>query len=180
MWLGQCYTINKWLVVVIVQSLSQVRLCDPMKCSMLGFSVQNYLPEFAKTHIHWVSDAIQQCQALLPFSSCPQLFKASGSFPVSQLFTSGSQSIGVSISPSVLPVNIQDWSPLGWTRWITLQSKGLSGVFYSTTVRKHQFFSAQPSLWSNSHIHTWLLEKPQLWLDVPLSAKWCLGFLYAV
>ena len=112
-----------------------------------------------------------------PFSSCPQFFPASGSFPMSQLFTSGGQSIGVSVLPSVLSMNIQDWFPLGWTGWISLQSKGLSGVFYSTVVWKHQFFSVQPSLWSNSHIHTWLMDKPQLWLYRPLSAKWCLCFL---
>ena len=81
-----------------------------------------------------------------PFSSCPQSFPASGSFPVSQFFASGGQSIGVSASASVLPMNIQDWSPLGWTGWISLQSKGLSRVFSNTTVQKHQFFSAQLSL----------------------------------
>ena len=135
-----------------------------MKCSMLSFSVQHYLPEFAQTHIHWVGDAIQQSQALSPFSSCPQFFPASGSFPMSQLFTSGGQSIGVSVLPSVLSMNIQDWFPLGWTGWISLQSKGLSGVFYSTVVWKHQFFSVQPSLLSNSQIHTWILGKSKLWL----------------
>ena len=98
--------------------------------------------------------------SVIPFSSCLQSFPASGSFPVSQFFTSSGQSIGVSASPSVLPMNIQDWFPLGWTGWISLQSTRLSRVFYSTAVWKHQFFSAQPSLYSNSHIHTWLLEKP--------------------
>ena len=105
-----------------------------------------------------------------PFS-CFQSFPASGSSPVSQLFASGGQSIGVSASASVLPKTIQDWFPLGLTGWICLQSKGLSRVFSNTTVQKHQFFSFQPSLWSNSHIHTWLLEKPQLWLYGPLLAK---------
>ena len=98
--------------------------------------------------------------SVIPFSSCPQSFPASGSFPMSQFFASGGQSIGVSTSTSVLPVNTQDWSPLGWTGWICLQSKGLSRVFSNTTVQKHQFSSAQLSLWSNSHIHTWPLEKP--------------------
>ena len=98
--------------------------------------------------------------SLIPFSSCPQSFPASGSFPMSQLFASGGQSIGVSALTSVLPMNTQDWSPLGWTGWISLQSKGLSRVFSNATVQKHQFFRAQLSLWSNSHIHTWLLEKP--------------------
>ena len=94
-----------------------------------------------------------------PFSSCRQSFPASGSFPMSHFFTSGGQSTGVSASASVLPVNIQDWFILGWIGWISLQSKGLSRVF-NTTVQKHQFFSTQPSLQSNSHIHSWLLEKP--------------------
>ena len=90
--------------------------------------------------------------------SCPQSFPASRSFPMSQLFTSGGQSIEA--SALVLPMNIQGWFPLGLAGLISLQSKGLSIVFSSTTIWKHQFFSAQPSLWSNSHIHTWLLEKP--------------------
>ena len=92
--------------------------------------------------------------------SCLQSFPASGSFPMSQFFTSGGQSIGVSASASVLPMNIQDWFPSGLTGLISLQSKGLSRVFSSTTVQKHQFFSTQLSLWFNSHIHIWLLEKP--------------------
>ena len=94
------------------------------------------------------------------FSSCLQSFPGSGSFPVSQFVASGGQRIGVSASASVLPVNIQDWFPLGWTDWISLQSKGLSRVFSNTTVQKHQFFGAQLSSQSNSHIHTWLLGKP--------------------
>ena len=98
--------------------------------------------------------------SVVPFSSCPQSFPASGSFQMSQLFESGGQSIGVSASASVLPMNIQDWSPLGWTGWTSLQSKGLSRVFSNTTVPKHQFYCAQLPLLSNSHIHTWLLEKP--------------------
>ena len=84
--------------------------------------------------------------SVIPFSSCPQSFPASGSFQMNQLFASGGQSIGVSASTSVLPINTQDWSPLGWTGWISLQSKGLSRVFSNTTVQKHQFFSAQLSL----------------------------------
>ena len=106
----------------------------------------------------WCHSTISSSVVL--FSSCLQSFPASGSFPVSQLLASGGQSIGVSASSSVLPMNIQDWFPLGWTCWISLQSKGLSRVFSNTTVQKHQFFSAQLSLWSNSHIHIWLLEKP--------------------
>ena len=97
--------------------------------------------------------------SVVPFSSSPQSCPASGSFQMSQLFASGIQSIGVSASTSVLPVNTQDWSSLGWTGWISLQSKGLSRVFSNTTVQKHQFFGAQFSLQSNSHIHTWPLGK---------------------
>ena len=86
-------------------------------------------------------------------------------------FASGSPGNGASASASVLPMNFQGWFPLGLTGWISLQSKGLSRVFSNTTVQKHQFFGAQPSLWYNSHIHTWPLEKPQLWLNESLSAK---------
>ena len=118
--------------------------------------------------------------SVVPFSPCFLSFPASGiliirethsSFPVSQLFTSGGQCIKASVSPSVLPMNIQSWFPLGLTGLISLQSNGLSRVFSNTTIRKHQFFGTQPSLWSNSHNGTWLLEKPQLWLYRPLSAK---------
>ena len=97
--------------------------------------------------------------SVIPISSCLQSFPASGSFPVSQFFPSGGQRIGVSASVSVLPVNIQDWFPLGLTGWLSLPSKGLSRVF-NTTVQKHQFVGTQSSLWSNSHNHTWLLVKP--------------------
>ena len=98
--------------------------------------------------------------SVVPFSSCPQCLPASKSFPMSQLFVWGGQSTGVSALASFLPKNTQDWSPLGWTGWISLQSKGLSRVFSNTTVQKHQFFSTQLSWPSNSHIHTWPLEKP--------------------
>ena len=97
--------------------------------------------------------------SVVPFSSCLQSFPASGFLLMSQLFTSGGQSIGASASASALSMSIQDWFPLGWTGWISLLSKGLSRVFSNTTVQKHQFFGAQPSLWSNSHICTRLLEK---------------------
>ena len=101
--------------------------------------------------------------SVIPFPSCLQSFPASGSFPVSQLFTSGGQRIRA--SASVLPVNIQGWFPLGLTGLISLLSKGLSRVFSNTTVWKHHFFGAQPSLWSNSHICTWLLERPRDWIN---------------
>ena len=116
----------------------------------------------------WYHPAISS--SVVPFSSCPQSLPASGSFTMSQLFAWGGQSIGVSALASVLPMNTQDWSPLGWTDWI-LQSRGLTRVFSNTTVQKHQFFGAQPSSQSNSHIHTWPLEKPQPWLDRPFVGK---------
>ena len=117
-----------------------------MSHSMPGLPVPHQLLEFTQTHVHWVGDAMQSSSSVVPFSSCPQSFPASGSFPMSQFFALGDQSIGVSASTSVLPVNTQDWSPLGWTSWISLQSKGLSRVFSNTTVQKHQFFGVQLSL----------------------------------
>ena len=99
---------------------------------------------------------------VVPFSSCLKSFPASGSFPICQFFASGDQSIGASTSTSILPMSIQDLFPLRLTGWISLLSKGLSRVFFNTTIQKHQFFGTQLSLWSNSHIHLclWLLEKP--------------------
>ena len=134
----------------------------PTDCIIAGFAVHHQLPELAQTHVHQVSDNPTISSSVVPFS-CLQFFLASGYFPVSHLFASGSKSIGASASVSVLPMNIQKWFPSGWTGWISLQSKGLLRVFSNTTVQKHQFFSSQPSSQSNSHIHTWLLEKPWLW-----------------
>ena len=132
----------------------------PMDCSMPGFLVYHKLSELAQTHVHWVGDAIQPSHPLsspsLPALNLSQhqgLFKwVSSLHQVAKYWTSA----------SVLPVNIQDWFPLGWTGWISLQSKGLSRVFSNTTVQKHQFFGTQLSLWSNSHIHTWLLKNRSL------------------
>ena len=129
--------------------------CDPMDYSTPGFPVHHQLPELAQTHVYPTISS-----SVVPFSSCLQSFPASGSFPMSQFFASGGQSISASVSSWVLPMNIQGWFPLGLTDLIFLQSKGLSRVFSKTTVQKDRFFSAQPSLWSNCHIHTWLLEKP--------------------
>ena len=112
----------------------------------------------SRTLSQWCHPAISS--SVIPFSSCPQSFPASGPFQMSQLFASGGPIIGVSASASVLPMNTQDWSPLGWIGWISLQSKGLSRVFSNTTVQKHQFLGTQPSSQSNSHIHTWPQEKP--------------------
>ena len=105
----------------------------------------------------WCHPAISS--SVVPFSSCPQSLPPSESFPMSQLFTWGGQSTGSALA-SFLPKNTQGWSPSEWTGWISLQSKGLSRVFSNTTVQKHQFFDAQPSSQSNSHIHTWPQEKP--------------------
>ena len=140
-------------------------------------SVLHYLPEFAQIHSHWISDAIYILSSPTTFSFCLKFLPLSGSFSMSWLFASCGQSSGDSASASVLPMDIQGWFPLGLTGLVSLLSKGLSRVFSSTTVQMHQFFGAQSSLRSNSYTHTWLLEKPELWLDGPLSAKWCLSFL---
>ena len=117
----------------------------------------------------WCHPAISS--SVIPFSSCPQSLPATESISMSQLFAWGGKITGVSALPSVLSKNTQDWSPLEWTGWISLQSKGLSSVFSNTTVQKHQFFGAQLSSQCNFHIHTWPLEKPKPWLDRPLLAK---------
>ena len=121
-------------------------LCDPVNRSTPGLPVHQQLPEFIQIHIHWVGDAIQPSHPRSSPSPPVQSLPASESFPVSQLFPWGGQSIGVSALASVLPKDSQDWSPLGWTGWISLQSKGLSRVFSNTTVQKHQFFSTQLSI----------------------------------
>ena len=134
-------------------------LCNPMDCSTPGFPLLS--PGICSNSSPWSSWCHPTISfSVVPFSSCPQSLPASGSFPVSQLFTWGGQSIGASASSSVLPMNIQGWFPLRLTSLISLQSKELSRVLSSTTFQKHQFFSAQSSLWPNSHIRTWLLEKP--------------------
>ena len=134
---------------------SCLTLCDPMNCSMPGLPV-HWVYSNSCPLSWWCHPAISSSVVL--FSSCPQSLPASGSFSVSQLFAWRGQSIGVSASASVLPMNTQDWSPSGWTGWISLHSKGLLKVF--NTVQKHQFFGTQLSSQSNSHIHTWPLEKP--------------------
>ena len=139
---------------IVVQSLSPIQThYHCIICSSHGLTLFHWLLEFAEVHVHWVCDAMQPAISfsVIPFS-CPQSFPASVSFPVSQLFSSSDQSIGG--SASVLPMNIQGWLPLGLTGLISLLSKGLSRVFSNTTVQKHQFFSAQLSSQSNSHIHT--------------------------
>ena len=136
---------------------SCLTLCNHMDCSTPGLPVHHQLPELHQTHVHPVGDATQPSHlSSIPFSSCLQSCPASGSFPVNHFFESGGQSTGT--SASIVPMNTQDWSPLGWSAWISLQSKGLSRVFSNTTVEKHQFFGAQLSLCSNSHVNTWPLE----------------------
>ena len=143
------YSFHLESLMVVRQQFSSVAqlcptLCDPMDYSTPGLPVHHQLLEFTKTHVHWVSDAIQPSHPVFPFSSHLQSFPESGSFPINQFFAWNGQSIGA--SASVLPMNIQDWFPLEWTGWISLQSKGLSRVFSNTTVQKHQFFGTQLSL----------------------------------
>ena len=137
-------------------------LCNPVDCRTPG-----RLPcPSPSPRVRFNSSLLSQwchptiLSSMVPFSSCLQSFPASASFPMSQLFASGGQSLGASASASVLPMNIQDWFPLGLTGLISLESKRLSRVFSNTTVQNHQFFNAHPTPWSNSHTHKWLLEKP--------------------
>ena len=144
-----------------VQSLSHVWLfvtCEPQHARPPCPSPTPRVNPNLCPSSQWCHPTISS--SVVPFSSCLQSFPASGSFEVSQFFTSGGQNVGVSASTSVFPMNTQDWSPLGWTGWVSLQSKGLSRVFSNITVRKHQFFGAQLSSQSSFHIHTWPLEKP--------------------
>ena len=138
---------------------SCLTLCDPMNHSTPGLPVHHQFPEFTQTHVHWVGDPIQPCHPLSsPSPPAPNPSQHQSLFQWINQWDG--QSIGVSALASVLPMNTQDWSPLEWTGWISLRSKGLSRVFSNTTVQKHQFFGAQLSSQSNSHIHTWPLEKP--------------------
>ena len=156
-----------WDSLLLLFSFSVVSLCNPWTAAhqaSLSFTISWSLLKLMSVKSVMPSNHLILYHPLL----LPSIFPALGSFPMSWLFTSGGQSVGA--SASVLPMNIQDWLPLGLTSLISLQSKELSRVFSNTTVQKHQFFGAQPSLWSSSHIHRWLLEKPKLWLDGPLLA----------
>ena len=147
-----------------------------MDCNTPGFPVLHHLPEFAQTHVPWV----QWCHLVISsyVTPSPPALNLSQHQGLFQWVSSSHQVAKVlKLSASVLPMNIQGWFPIGLTGLISLLSERLSRVFSSPTVWKYQFFGAQPSLWSNSHICTWLLEKPQLWLYGPLSAKWYLCFL---
>ena len=150
MWLCCCCSVTQYRATLRSHGLQHARLpCpspSPRACSNSCPSSQ------------WCHPTISS--SVIPFSSCLQSFPVSGSFPISQLFASGGQSTGALASAPVLPMNIQDWFPLALTGFISLQSKGFSRVLSNTTVQNHQFFGPQPSLWSNSHIHIWLLEKP--------------------
>ena len=145
------------MIVLLLFSCKVVfRSLSPHNCSTPVFPVLHYILEFNQTPVRWFSDVIEPSHPLyspsLPLQSSP----VSGSFPMSQLFTSGGQRTGASASASVFAMTIQGWFTLGLTGLISLQSKGLSRVFSSTTIRKHQLFSVQSPLWPNSHIHTWL------------------------
>ena len=171
-----CFSIRYWylsfwlisLCIIGAQFSSVQFSCSVMSDSMWPHELQHTRPlcpsptpgvyPNSYPSSMWYDPAISS--SVVAFSSCPQSLPASGSFPMSQLFTWGGQSIGVSASASVLPKKSQGWSPSEWTGWISLQSKGLSRVFSNTTVQKHQFFNAQLSSQSSSHIHTWPLEKP--------------------
>ena len=153
-----------WHLSVQFNSVAQScpTLCDPMNCSTPGLPVHQKLPESTQTHVHRVGDAIQPSHPLSsPSPPAPNPSQYQGLFQ----WVNSSHEVAKVLEfqpqhPSVLSMNTQDWSPLGWTGWISLQSKGLSRVFSSITVQKHQFFGAQLSSQSNSHIHTWPLEKP--------------------
>ena len=160
MLLGEKMTIG-WKTSVVVQSLSCVWFLvtswTAAHQAPLSFTISRVCSDLCLLS-WWCYPVISS--SVVPFSSCLQSFPASGSFLMSPFFTSGGQSTGASATASVFPMNIQGWFPLESTGLISLLSKGLSRVFSSTTIQKHQFFSAQPSLWSNSHICMWLLEKP--------------------
>ena len=171
------------MTVMVSVQISSVQFC----CSFVSDSSQHHGLQHARPPCPsptpgvysnssplswWYHPAISS--SVIPFSSCLQTFPASGSFSLSQFFTSGGQDTVVSASASYLPMNIQDWFPLGWTGWISLQSKGLSRVFSDTTVKSISSlalnFLSEGHTWL-SHIHTWLLEKPQPWVDGPLLVK---------
>ena len=160
-WIPQIcdYTLsNSWSVQFSSVAQPCPTLCDPKYCSTPGLSVHHQLPEFTQIYVHWVSDAIQPSHPVVPFSSHLQSFLASGSFQMSQFFASGDESIGVSASASVLPMNIQNWFPLGWTGCISLQSKGL----YKILLQHHS--SKASILWLSAFFivqlsHPYVIDK---------------------
>ena len=162
------YIQEKWMNLIGIQFSSVQFSLSVMSNSLQPHELQHIRPPYSSPTpgvyqnpcplSRWCHPTISS--SVIPFSSCPQSLPASGSFPMSQLITWGGQSIGVSASASVLPMNTQDWSPLGWIGWISLQSKGTLKSLSNTTVQMQQIFGAQLSSQSNSHIHTWPLEKP--------------------
>ena len=152
----------KFVVYIRVHSCFCTCLGFKFSCSVVSESLRPHELQHASPPCPSPSPGVHSAisSSIVPFSSCPQSLPASESFPVSQLFAWGGQSIGVSVLASFLPKKSQGWSPSEWTAWISLQSKGLSRVFSNTTVQKHQFFGAQRSSQSNNHIHTWPQEKP--------------------
>ena len=155
-----CLSCSISLLLLFFHLLSCARLCaTPWTAARqvsLSFTISQSLLKLMSIESVMTSNHLILCHPLL---LQPSIFPSIRVFLTSQLFASGGWSIGTSASASVLPMNTQDWSPVGWTGWISLQSKGLSRIFYNTTVQKHQFFGTQSFLWSNSHIHTWPLEK---------------------
>ena len=141
---------------------SCLTLCDPMGCSTPGLPVHHQFLEFTQTHVHWVGDAIQPSHPLLsPSPPALHLSQNQGHFKQVSSSHQGAKVLEFQLQYQSFQWTPRDWSPLGWTGWISLQSKGLSRVFSNTTIQKHQFFSTQLSLWSTSHIHMWPLEKPR-------------------
>ena len=170
---SKCLFLNKLLCTAAMLTIYWSTHSVQLSCSVVSDCLQPHESQHTRPscpsptpRVHsnscplsrWCHPAISS--SVVPFSSCPQSLPASGSFPTSQLFAWGGQSTGVSALASVLPMNTQGWSPKEWTGWTSLQSKRLSRVLSNITVQKHQFFGTQPSLRSNSHIHTWPLEKP--------------------
>ena len=166
------------ILIVVVQLLSHVQLfVTPWTAACqasLSFTISWSLLKLMSIELVMLSNHLILC---CPLFLLPSIFSSIRVFSNESALHSGGQSIGASASASVLPINIQGWFPLGLTGLISLLSKELSRVFSRTTIQTHHFFSVQSSLWSNSHIHTWLMEKPYLWLYRPLSPKWCLCFL---
>ena len=170
LWLIWLYKYNSPLyIILLIKQIScccclVTKLCltlwDPMDCSMPGSSVLHYLLEFAQIYVHWVVMLSNPLILWCPLLLLPSIFPSIRVFSNELALCIRCPSIAASASTSILPMNIQGWSPLGMTGLISLQSKKLSRVFSSTTIQKHQFFIAQPSLWSSSHIYTWLPEKP--------------------
>ena len=165
-------------ILFVVQLLSRVWFfvtpCTAAHWAFLSFTISQSFLKLMSIELVTPSNRLILCRPLLLL---PSIFPSIRVFPVSQLFASGGQRIGASPSASVLPLNIQGWFALGLTSFISLLPKELSRIFSSTTIRKHHFFSTQLSLWSESHIYMWLLEKPEFWLYGSLCAKWYLCFL---